>query len=128
MGVGITAPMPELPKYTCVAPVESSNVSSENTSEHGALAGSVVNCTLATNSPRVPVAPSWLKVSCVEKTADPVVVKLAGVPIVFPLALTKVTVPEQAGAVEFAEVDAGATFRMFTCAVSELARPTGGKL
>jgi hypothetical protein len=107
----------------------SSYVSSENTSEHCALtATEPPTWTLATNSPRVPVTASWLNVSCVEKTSEPVVVKLTGVPIVFPLALAKVTVPVQAGAVAFAVVEPAAILTTFTWAVSELANPTGGKL
>jgi len=77
---------------------------------------------LAWNSPRVPVAPSWLKVSWVEEICEPVVVKLAGLPIVLPPTSVNVIVPlhDAAGAV--------AVLTIFTWAVSELAKPSGGKL
>ncbi|HTB12816.1 MAG TPA: hypothetical protein VK752_14645 [Bryobacteraceae bacterium] len=68
--------------------------------------------------------PSLLNASWVEKIWAPVTLNGTALPISVPAAFPNLMVPAQDDA---ALEDAGAVFMTFTCAVSELESPVGGK-
>jgi hypothetical protein len=75
-------------------------------------------------SVRVPVTPIFAKGSGTEEMTPLANVKEVAVPIAAPLALTNEIVPVQEAAVPADEAEA--VFTTLSCAVSELATPTGG--
>src|SRR5579883_1636384 len=77
-------------------------------------------------SVRVPVAPDLAKGRATEAVCPAVAVKELALPMVAPLAFRKLTVPVHDAAAPPEEFEA--VLVRFTCRVSELARPVGGKV